>query len=254
MNFLLHHHAFGEGPENLALEEVLLRPFLSTPAQPRFRLWHNPSPCIVIGRGEKPAERVHLERAREAGVPVWRRSSGGGTVVHGPGNLNLSFFIPYDLHPDLRNISASQKVVLNWVQEALDLCTGRRPELRGSGDLCLEGKKISGTAQARKKHGLLHHLTLLVDFDLAGISQLLLEPDKRPEYRGERKHGDFVTDLAQQGLLLDEQQLLDAFSKVLGEDSRLVDLDQECLDQAHALAQAKYRQASWNEDGREPRP
>ena len=54
-------------------------------------------------------------------------------------------------------------------------------------------KKISGTAQARKRYGLLHHLTLLWDLDFKLCECLLKEPSKRPDYRAKRTHSDFLT-------------------------------------------------------------
>ncbi len=65
----------------------------------------------------------------------------------------------------------------------------------GQSDLVLEGRKFSGNAQQRKRSHLLHHGTLLYDFDIARIGDYVKHPPRMPEYRRDRPHKEFVTNL-----------------------------------------------------------
>lgn len=61
-------------------------------------------------------------------------------------------------------------------------------------DYCWGDKKIAGNAQAIIKDRWLHHTSFLWDFQRERMS-LLQEPDRRPKYRGQRKHANFLTPL-----------------------------------------------------------
>ena len=62
-----------------------------------------------------------------------------------------------------------------------------------------ELRKIAGHAQARKKHSVLVHGTLLANPDLERIARLLRYPSAAPEYRAGRDHRAFLTSLREQG-------------------------------------------------------
>ena len=51
--------------------------------------------------------------------------------------------------------------------------------VEGVSDLAVEGLKVSGSAQQRKRRHLLHHGTLLCGFDLARITRYLHAPQRR---------------------------------------------------------------------------
>src|SRR5215470_14929222 len=75
---------------NLALEEALVR---AIPPAPLLRVWQNEA-CVVLGRGQRLEREVNVAAAAAAGVPVLRRASGGGTVYHDLGNLNVTMAVP----------------------------------------------------------------------------------------------------------------------------------------------------------------
>src|SRR6516162_7980958 len=74
---------------NLALEEALVR---AIPPAPLLRIWQNEA-CVVLGRGQRLEREVNAAAAAAARVPVLRRASGGGTVYHDPGNLNITIVV-----------------------------------------------------------------------------------------------------------------------------------------------------------------
>ena len=123
------------------------------------------------------------------GVPILRRSSGGGTVLWGSGCLLFSLILANERAPELTQIGASYRFILDRIGASLGL-SGLRQE--GISDLALGERKFSGNAQQRKRSFLLHHGTLLYDFQMSDVGRYLRLPPKKPDYRGERPHEDFL--------------------------------------------------------------
>src|SRR3954452_17786953 len=71
--------------ENLALDEALLLEAEAGRSGEVLRVWEWPRPAVVLGSGCKLAEDVWEEACAADGVPVLRRSTGGGTVLLGAG-------------------------------------------------------------------------------------------------------------------------------------------------------------------------
>ena len=55
-----------------------------------LRFWEPNKPFVVVGYANQAAREVDLEACRKLGIPVFRRCTGGGTVLQGPGCLNYS--------------------------------------------------------------------------------------------------------------------------------------------------------------------
>jgi lipoate-protein ligase A len=182
--------------ENLAFDESLLHLGRET-----LRLWESPAHFIVLGRSGRVEEEVNMAECEAAGIPVLRRSSGGGTVLQGPGCLNYAFTLSLSRIPKLANVPASYAILLNGIARSL-----RIPglEVRGT-DILLRGKKVSGNAQRRTGTLLLHHGTLLHGLDLALMERLLLEPTKQPAHRAGKTHRQFVTALEVPSALLKQR-------------------------------------------------
>jgi lipoate-protein ligase A len=63
-------------------------------------------------------------------------------------------------------------------------------------DYVLGERKMGGNAQSIGKNGFLHHTSFLWDYDAENMEYLTL-PSKRPQYRGERSHRDFLVKLSE---------------------------------------------------------
>ena len=182
------------GAENLALDEALLLEAEADRGGEVLRLWEWPRPAVVLGAGGRVAEDVDETACRADGVPVWRRASGGGTVLLGPGCLLFSLVVTYERSPAFGEIRSSYCAILGTVRDALlDL----RPDIAcaGTSDLAAAGRKFSGNSQQRKRRHLLHHGTILYDFRLDQIRRYLRQPARQPDYRQNRPHGEFVMNL-----------------------------------------------------------
>jgi lipoate-protein ligase A len=183
-----------EAAANLALDEALLLAAEAGRGGEVLRVWEWPQWAVVLGSGGCLAEDVEELACAIDAVPVLRRSSGGGTVLIGRGCLCYSLVLAYQRHPALREIPFSYVYILEHVRAALH---GLLPgiERAGTSDLTANGCKFSGTAQQRKRHHLLHHGTLLYDFDLTAVGRYLRLPMRQPEYRAQRPHETFLRNL-----------------------------------------------------------
>jgi lipoate-protein ligase A len=176
--------------EDLALDEALLLEAEAGRGAEVLRLWEPPAPAVVLGSGCKLAEDVDEDACRADGVPVLRRSSGGGTVLLGPGCLCYSLVLAYARDPMLADIRPSYRFILGRVTAAM----GGAQE--GVSDLAAGGLKFSGNAQQRKRLHLLHHGTILYAAELPLVGRYLRQPARQPEYRANRPHEAFVRNLA----------------------------------------------------------
>ncbi|XP_026157239.1 lipoyl amidotransferase LIPT1, mitochondrial [Mastacembelus armatus] len=129
-------------------------------------LWRN-GPAVVIGRHQNPWAECNLPAMRRIGIPLARRRSGGGTVFHDLGNLNLTFFTSKKLYDRKRNLKVITEA-LRRVRPGLDIQATDRF------DILLNGLyKISGTASRLSRKSSYHHCTLLHSADRSVLSAVL---------------------------------------------------------------------------------
>jgi lipoate-protein ligase A len=181
--------------ENLALDEALLADAEAGSGPETLRVWESPTPFVVLGLGGNIEEDVYVEQCGADEIPILRRSSGGGTVLQGPGSLSYAVVLRIDRHPALQGIVTTNRYVLERVLEAVRPFAAEA-EYRGISDLSVGGLKISGNAQRRKREWLLFHGTLLHGFDPRMVERYLRIPKRQPDYRENRPHASFLRNLA----------------------------------------------------------
>jgi lipoate-protein ligase A len=181
--------------ENLALDEALLSAVEADPSAACLRFWQSADYVVVLGRSNKPETEVVIDDCVVRGIPIFRRMSGGGTVIVGPGCLCYSLILPIDdLHRSLGISGVTSKLMtrtaagLHISHSLIQVC--------GTSDLTVNGMKFSGNAQRWLKHSFIHHGTILFDFDLTMMERCLPHPTREPTYRNSRRHDEFVTNLA----------------------------------------------------------
>ncbi|XP_050473723.1 lipoyltransferase 1, mitochondrial isoform X2 [Bombus huntii] len=153
---------------NLALEHWLYNNYNFTNHHVLL-LWRN-DPCVVIGRHQNPWIEHNTQLAEKRGIVLVRRNSGGGTVYHDHGNLNLSFFTPRERY--------NRRYNLDIITRALYREWGVEAEVNKREDIVVEEKyKISGTAAKLGRPNAYHHCTLLVNVNKTALS-LALEKKK----------------------------------------------------------------------------
>ena len=222
---------------HLALDEALLNLREEAPGDGFLRFWEPSEPCVVLGRTNSPEREIRLDRCRAMGIPVFRRSSGGGTVVQGPGCLNFSLVLNTAADRRLANAGSTNDYVLERNAGVINALTGETVRVSGSSDLAIGGRKISGNAQRRRLRSLLFHGCILLDFDIALIEDLLPLPSRQPEYRGGRTHTEFLRNIR-----IGADTLKDALRNSWGADLRATEIP---VDETERLAREKYLDPSW---------
>lgn len=134
--------------------------------------------CIVRGPHRSRHSGWHREeRARQLGIHVYERTSGGGSVYHDLGNLNWSFFLrrtegfvaPRNLYR-----SCSGLVVTALRGAGID-ATFALPNR-----IDVAGRKVSGISSRASFGAVLVHGTLLVSTDLDRLNALCIPPPACP--------------------------------------------------------------------------
>lgn len=119
--------------ENLALEHWYYRHSNFTNKR-MLLLWVN-SNCVVIGRHQNPWLEINFDPAVD--VRIARRNSGGGTVFHDSGNLNMTFFT----HRDAYNRKNNLELIVETLKNEWNVMT----EINKREDIVINNKyKVKG--------------------------------------------------------------------------------------------------------------
>lgn len=145
---------------HLAVEEYLLK----QGNDDVFMLWQD-TPSVVIGKHQRLQSEVDTEWAERERIHIARRFSGGGTVYHDLGNVNLTFIETVSRLPEF----------ITYLQRTLDFLASIGVMAEGDERLgiYLDGLKISGSAQCVHKDRVLYHCTLLYDTNLTVLNKVL---------------------------------------------------------------------------------
>lgn len=180
------------GIRNMAVDEAILRAVGAGSAPPTLRFYDWLPFCITLGYGQRASD-VDPIRLDTLGWHLVRRPTGGRAVLHGD-ELTYSLSLPEN-HPiaaggivdSYQRISAALLRALERLgaHVSAERKAEDAPEL---GAVCFEvpshyeitvgGRKLVGSAQVRRRGGILQHGTLPLRGDLAQICDALAYPDE----------------------------------------------------------------------------
>ncbi|MCC9606953.1 lipoate--protein ligase family protein [Blastopirellula sp. JC732] len=225
--------------ENLALDEALLEANEAGElVGDVLRLWEPTGPLAVIGRASRIAEEANLPACAERGVPVFRRTSGGAAIVAGPGCLMYAVTLSLANREHLRAIDLCHQYVMEKMLAALSPYV-EGVAFQGTCDLTWNNRKFSGNSLRVKRDHVLYHGTLLYDFPLELIADCLRHPPRTPDYREQRDHTQFVTNLP-----ISREQLKAALIETWGADQPLTEWPQQ---RTADLVAERYATDEWNQ-------
>ncbi len=186
---------FTDSAANLACDEALLDYCQSSDAGEILRFWEPTDYFVVIGYSNKVSAEVNVPACEAENIPIYRRFSGGGAVLQGPGCLNYALVIKNEHIKAFHTIADSFKAVLERHQKLFTQLLVKPVQIEGISDLAIAGKKFSGNSQHRKQRYTLFHGTFLLNLDLSLVETTLRMPSKEPRYRSRRPHGQFLKNL-----------------------------------------------------------
>jgi lipoate-protein ligase A len=179
---------------NLAIDEALLDYCEAVGPARAIRFWELPTYAVVLGASCRVDDDVDVGYCHTQGIALARRSSGGGTVLIGPGALNVAVVLPVDEAPGLGAVDVAQRYVMQKLAVALHALVSAI-DIQGSGDLTLGRRKCAGSAQRRLRKHFMVHASVLCGLDLARVERCLRIPKRQPTYREGRSHVAFLANL-----------------------------------------------------------
>jgi lipoate-protein ligase A len=218
---------------------------------PVFRLYGWAPPAVSIGYFQRLNDVIDMDSCKSNGVDVVRRVSGGGAVFH-QAELTYSILLPLS-HPLAEGgIELSFERLCSGIVKGLSML-GVVSRFKPVNDIYAGQKKISGSAQIRRKHCLLQHGTVLLDAGAELMFKLLKLPPAagKKDFTGRAQNR--VTSLTEE---LGRPVSFDEAEKAIVEGFRLaLDLEfenagtralspaEETL--AQALARDKFASSQW---------
>jgi len=229
--------------ENLACDEALLDLCEDGGVDEILRFWQPLQHFVVLGYSNKRNAEINEFSCAADQIPVLRRTSGGGTVLQGPGCLNYTLVLRIPESGPLTSLVGTNCHVMKQNRAAVARIAGaglESLEVRGTSDLCLGDLKVSGNAQRRKRSFFLFHGTFLLGMDLSLIEKYLAMPERQPEYRAGRAHRAFVRNLSG----VSAAQIKAALAREWGASGATQEAPTE---QIQKLISERYTQKTWNE-------
>ncbi len=212
----------------MARDEAILKSVSSGESPPTLRFYDWKPACLSLGYGQR-ARDADLDRLRERGWEIVRRATGGRAILH-VDEVTYSLTLPID-HPlaaggvidSYRRISAGLAAGLHSLGLQIEAAQidGDVPvtpvcfETPSHYEITFEGHKLIGSAQVRRKNGLLQHGSLPLHGDLTRICDALAYPDEDTRAAAKRQLTAHALTLAEAlgGRVLDWQTVADALGK-----------------------------------------
>lgn len=274
-----------KGAWNMALDEAILEYSGKRESLPTLRLYAWQPPCLSLGYAQ-PYSEVDLIRLRQLNWELVRRPTGGRAILH-TDELTYSVCGPLD-EPRLagsvlesyRQLSQALLLALHLLgvpaearekpeihQNSLSSKTfaqnsnGSAPiqpicfEVPSNYEITVQGKKLIGSAQARRKEGVLQHGSFPLWGDLTRITQVLVynnESDRLSAAKRLLNRATTLESVTNIHITWDEvaQVYRTAFEKALNIKLISEEPSKNELERAEALMVEKYANPNWLEKNR----
>lgn len=235
---------------NMAIDEALciLRSEGRSPNTIRFYRW-NPS-AVSIGYFQLLEQEVNLQACQALGVDVIRRMTGGGAVYHSfEGEITYSLIVDQRLPIIPTNILRSYDFICGGVVMALKKL-GIEAEFKPINDIVVNGKKISGNAQTRRRNVVVQHGTILLDTDIKTMFTVLKVSKEKISDKLIQSVEDRVTTIRRElrrdvSVEAVTAALIESFTRVLGVEPYPGTLSEEEMKLAVKLREEKYKTREW---------
>ncbi len=256
-----------EGAWNMAVDEAMVEHIGRGDSRPTLRLFAWEPPCLSLGHAQ-PYGDIDLQRLAQRGWTMVRRPTGGRAILH---TDELTYSVttapeePLMAGTVLESYGRVAAALLEAVRqlgihaEIKDTGPGGQGgtnpvcfEVPSSSEITVAGKKLIGSAQARRKEGILQHGSLPLTGDLSRITQALrFEDEASRRDAAQRLLARATTVESALGKVVSWDEAADAFTSAF---ERVLDLRFErCppseseMRRADELVREKYAHPGWME-------
>src|SRR5687768_12166158 len=255
------------GAWNMALDEAILEHIGRGESTPAIRLYAWEPACLSLGHAQAFAD-VDVDRLQARGWEVVRRITGGRAILH-TDELTYSVIAPTD-EPRLagtvlesyNRLAQALLLAVKKLELPVEMKEGKTDgnstpnpvcfEVPSTYEITVDGKKLIGSAQARKKEGVLQHGSLPLTGDLTRICQaLVFESESARQQASARLLARAATVESVLGRAVSwetaAQVFVDAFEERLGLSLKRGELSESESKRANELVKEKYDHPLWTE-------
>lgn len=264
----LLHTPPASGAWNMAVDESILEHIQRGESLPALRLYAWDPPCLSLGHAQ-PFADVDMERVKSHGWEVVRRLTGGRAILH-------TDELTYSVTGSTSELILSGSILESYNRIARALLFAVRElglpvemkehitepatlnlnpvcfEVPSTYEITVDGKKLIGSAQARRKEGVLQHGSLPLTGDLTRICQALVFKDESArENAAQRLLARATTVESVTGVKTDwekaAQTFVKGFESQLGIHFQRGELSRSESERAEELVKEKYANPIWTE-------
>ncbi len=256
------------GAWNMAVDESILESMGDVGSLPTLRLYAWEPACLSLGYAQ-PLTDVDIPRLQARGWELVRRPTGGRAVLH-TDELTYSVIAPLIEPRVAGTVLESYRRLAQALVKALSLLSlpvqvnensSTTPaavpnpvcfEVPSNYEITVGGKKLVGSAQARRKEGVLQHGSLPLAGDLTRIIQVLAFPDQASRTRAANRllsRATTVETALSRKVTWDEaaRAFVMAFGSELALDLQPGNLSADEKKRTEELVRVKYEHPSWME-------
>jgi lipoyl(octanoyl) transferase len=265
MNWRLLITPPAHGAWNMAVDESILEHIYRGESISTLRLYAWAPPCLSLGHAQ-PFSDVDTNRLQQHGWEVVRRATGGRAILH-IDELTYSVIAPSNeprvegsILESYNRLAQALLLAVKSLEIPVEMKEGKVSESSTPNPVCFEvpstyeitvnGKKLIGSAQARKKEGVLQHGSLPLTGDLTRICQTLVfenevvreEASKRLLERATTVESALGVEISWEKA---SQAFIHAFEAQLGLSFERGELSESESKRADELVKEKYAYPSW---------
>lgn len=256
------------GAENMAVDDAMLQAVCDqkSPSTLRLYAWH--PPCLSLGYAQ-PFRDVDTSRLQKLEWDIVRRPTGGRAILH-TDELTYALIAP-DHHPSFSGgVLVSYKKISKAFARALEilgmevnissdrtLSEDQRQEpvcfqSPSAYEITVQGRKIVGSAQLRRRGAVLQHGTLPLYGDISRICQVLKydsESARQAAIQRVRTQSATIEDALHIKVQWESvaQALTRSFEELLGWRFSEEDLSPHEKDLSQSLLESRYASQGWTQ-------
>lgn len=167
-------------------------------------VWQPQNTVIVLGQSNTPERSLITENVEADNIPVTKRPTGGEAVVLTP--LMAVITVARDF-PEMTPSQDFFRVINGLILDMLADLGVINYGMKGISDITAGDRKILGSSMHRRENRLVYHGVLNISEDPGIFERYLKHPGREPDYRLNRRHGEFVTSLKKEGYNIDYKEI-----------------------------------------------